>query len=197
MIDLGDSSPSGSITISNVGDLPVMFSVTGSLGRFVVTPSTATLQGGASTQLTASIDRSSLAEGDTQTTQISIQSGAQAFPVALSAGVERPPTIGPVNGAYSQCVPNQQFTIGADVAPTDESTPLSATFSVTGPGGLSATDQMSPDGGRYFGATSFAIVSSADVHGTWQWSITVTDQRGNSSSTSGTHAVPGASVNCT
>ncbi|MFK8023768.1 MAG: sigma-70 family RNA polymerase sigma factor [Ilumatobacter sp.] len=190
-IDLGASSTSGSVTLSNLGELPLDFVVTGSTGAFTVTPTSGTLAGGASTQVTASIDRSGRREGDVPGATVQVVAGDATFPIVLSASVERSPSLRNARGS-SSCFPTNDpnangITIGAQVDIVDESS-VTATLSVSGPSGQSGSSQMIPDGPTWFGAVNLTYPPNepGTVSGAWSWTIRVTDSRGNTASTSGT-----------
>ncbi len=181
VIQLGATSTSGSLTISNTGDLPVDFAVTGDTGPFVVSPTTGQLAGGTSVQLVASIDRSNLPEGNISAS-IQVSGGGVTQSVRLGAQVERPPTFSNAYG-FGFCSVDIGINVQADIA--DESGVSSAQFSVSGPLNLSGSGAMTFDSPTWYGFVSIPSPAGATPNGTWSWTVTATDTRGNVASTSG------------
>ncbi len=184
-IDLGSSASSGSITLTNTGDLPLDFSVTGNPAPFSVSPTSGTLAGGASTGVSASIDRSGLSEGSNATASVQVFGAGSTFNVNLSAtGPENPPVLRnpSVNGFCSSTV-----EISGTVSIVDASGVASASLSVSGPSGLSGSTSMSSGSNGWFGNVSVRYPPNdpASASGTWSWTITASDTRGNTASTSG------------
>lgn len=192
-IDLGSGASTGSVTISNSGELPIDFTVGGDPGPFSVSPTSGTLEGGASIQLIATLNRSAQGEG-TKTGSMQISAGGQSFNVALSARVERAPVIGGSNGggscSFSTSSGGGRVDLFGSATISDESS-VSATISFFGPGGQSASATMGPDGSTWFGATSvgYSVNSPGSVQGGWSFTISAVDARGNSASRSGSFTV--------
>lgn len=181
-IDLGQSSTSASITITNIGDLAVPYSTSNVTGPFSVNTSSGTLDGGASITLTASIDRSNLGEGSVSGS-VSVSGGTVNTTVTISASVERPPVISnvSVNGFCSAFI-----EVNASAAISDPAGVSSAAVSVSGPGGQAASAAMSNPNGDWFGFMSIPYSTPAEAAGTWGYTITATDTRGNFAQVSGT-----------
>ncbi len=189
IIDLGTGDDGAAATLTNVGELPVDFAVGGSTAPFSVSPSSGTLQPGQSAPVVFSLVRGQVAEGPVSASA-QITGDGRTQTIDLRATIARPPVIGAVNGPQSRCFifsSSQVMRITADVGPTDESPPMTASFSVSGPQGQSSSTSMVTDIGRFFGGIDIPFATRSEVLGSWSWSITVTDALGNSSSTSGTH----------
>lgn len=187
-LDLGAGSgtSSGTVTVSNVGDLPVNFTVGGSPGSFQASPGSGTLAGGASATVAVSIDRTGISEGSSPSGNLLITGGGDSFNVNLSASVERPPTLSgaSVSAFCGATAPN--LNMSAAVSISDESSISSAAVSLSGPNGLSGSTALI-ESASWFGSLQFPF--PAQVNGTWSWTITATDTRGNMASTSGSTAV--------
>lgn len=188
----GSGSSSGSIQLTNLGDLPVTFGVSGDTGAFTVSPQSGTISGGQSVSITASIDRSGLAEGSDPTASFVVSGNdASIYTVSVSAQVDRPPVI---SGASASSFCSTTFAgISGSASVSDESS-VAVSFFASGPNGQSESDEMSRDGGTWFGAVDFSFAGPnfddpSLVNGTWSWSITATDARGNIASTSGSTTV--------
>ncbi len=190
----GSGASSGSVPLSNPGQLPVTYSVSGITGPFSVSPQSGVLNGGESTSITASIDRTGLREGSGPSGSFTISgSDGSSATIAMSAQVDRSPVI---SGASASGFCNQAPTgatsvgISASAGIFDESN-VSANLSVSGPRGQSAGGSLSRDGGTWYGSTNVAYPPNepATVSGTWSWSIVATDARGNNASASGTFNV--------
>lgn len=166
------------------------FTITGGAAPFSVSPTSGTLAGGQSQQVNATIDRGGIPEGQQQTRSLQISGGGETFPLELRGSAERPPVISASTPGFFRSGPFGagcvlQFFSTADI--TDESPPVSAVFSMSGPSGQSSSVAMTPPTsvGPYTGSVQFIFVSAADVNGSWSWSVSATDARGNSSSASG------------
>lgn len=195
LINLGSSSNSGSVTVTNTGGQPVSFTVTGASPPFSVTPTSGTLNPGEGRQIVASVDRVSLPEGQNQFQNVQVTGGGQSLPLDLQATVERPPNLsasapsvfkqGPFGAG---CV--LSFSQLANIS--DETPPISATFALSGgPVGQSGSTSMAPPSsvGPFTGLLQFAFITGSEVNGTWSWSVAATDARGNTSNTGGSVTV--------
>ena len=165
-----------------------------SAAPFALSPAAGTLAPGSSTPISISLDRSNLAEGSGPSASVTFSGdGGQSLPVALSARVDRPPVISGLDGPNVVC---QRAVFGAGAVTywesnvaatiTDESGGT-ATLTITGPGGRSGSSSA-PFGVPWFGSASNlpdgdTIATSAS--GTWNWTITATDSRSNTSTMSG------------
>ncbi|MEM9039983.1 MAG: sigma-70 family RNA polymerase sigma factor [Actinomycetota bacterium] len=191
-LDLGGGAgtSSASVTLSNVGGQPIAWAVSGPPAPFGLSSTGGEIAPGASVQLTATIDRAALGEGDYAST-VQVVGPLGPIPLTMSAAVDRGPTFAGavVNSRCANFGASPVLTIGFQVAISDESDITSASWSVSGgPAGQSGSDALAPDG-DWFGAVGFPYVNIEDVNGTWSWSATATDARGNSSTISGTHTV--------
>lgn len=188
----GSGSSFGSIALSNSGELPVTYSVSGDTGSFAVSPTSGTVNGGGSESINVSIDRTGVREGSGPSGNITITgSDGSSFPVALTAQVERPPVISGA-GASSYC--STTFAGISGSAGISDETAVSASFFASGPNGQSVSDGMSQDGGTWYGAVDFQFAGPnfddpSLVNGTWSWSISATDARGNTTTASGSTTV--------
>ena len=188
-IDLGSSATSGSVTVTNTGDLPLDFTVVGNPAPFSVSPSSGTLAGGASAAITASINRSGLSEGSAPSASVQVFGAGSTFNVNLSAsGPEDPPVFRnpSVSGFCSAAV-----EISATVSIADASGVGSATLSVSGPGGQSGSTSLASGSNGWFGNVSvnYEVNNPTSASGSWSWTITASDTRGNPASTSGTVSI--------
>lgn len=191
LINLGSDSNSGSVTVSNTGGQPIDYTVAGATAPFTVSPTSGTLRPGETQQIVASIDRSGLPEGQTQFRNVQVSGGGQSFPLDLQASVERPPSLSASTPSVFSSGPFGAgcvlyFSGLADIS--DESPPITASFAVSGgPLGQSGSTALSPPTsvGPWSGTIQIGYVSSSEVNGTWSWSMTATDSRGNTSNTGG------------
>jgi len=169
-----------------------------SAAPFALSPASGTLAPGASTPMTVSLDRANLAEGSSPAAVVTFSGDAgQSVPLSVTASVDRPPTISNLDGPSVVC---QRATFGAATVTfwesnvsatiTDESGGT-ATFTITGPGGRSGSSSA-PFDSSWFGMANNlpdgdTIATSAN--GTWNWTISATDNRSNTSTTSGSLSV--------
>jgi len=191
LIDLGTTSPSGTTILTNIGDFAVTFQVTGDGTPFTVTPTSGVLQPGQSVSIVASLDRSSMREGD-HAASVQVSGDGTARGVTLRARTDRPPVIGTVNGPSHGCATfaaGQRLFISASAPIADETGPIAATFSVSGPNNRAGSTTMGFDAGVHNGVVIFDLGPSDSPAGTWSWSISATDGRGNSASTSGSFQI--------
>ncbi|MEM1333881.1 MAG: sigma-70 family RNA polymerase sigma factor [Actinomycetota bacterium] len=188
-IDLGTSASSGSSRLTNVGDLPVSWQVTGDPGPFGVSPVGGTLAGGESVDVVATLMRGQVGEG-TQSATMQVSGDGTTRPLALRATIERAPSFGTpdIQGVCITFSSSQQVVVGGNVTVTDETPPLSVTLSVSS-SARSGSTAMSLVGGRYEGALQWTFGAAESVPSTWSWTITATDGRGNSDSRSGSITV--------
>lgn len=197
-VGLGGAS-TGPFTLSNPGGQPVRWNASGA-EPFVVSPAAGSLAPGSSMPITISIDRSNLAEGSGPSATVTFSGvGGQAVLLAVSASVDRPPTISNINASDVSCVRYVlgsgtqtlwEFFISAAIADESGGT---ATFTISGPGGRSGSGSA-PFGPSWSGsANNFpnGDMLGTSPSGTWNWTVIATDSRGNSSSTSGS-----SSANC-
>jgi len=171
VVDLGATSPSATVTVTNTGETPVTWGISGSSGVFSLSASPGTLAPGAQSTIVVSIDRSVLKEGDyTATVDITGRGGA---PLTMLASLDEAPVIGGLKLAPNP--PTATFEALLSTFITDASG-VSASVSWTG----SSTGSATLSGGR--GGYSARITFASQ--GTHVLTVTATDSRGNSSSSS-------------
>jgi hypothetical protein len=192
MVNLGGSTPSTVFTLSNPGGQPVAWTLAGSPAPFTVSPQSGTLAPGASAGLTVALDRANLAEGTTSNATVMINGdNGQSIPLVIAAGVERPPTISGAN--VNQFCNSLDLTLSVQATIFDESAISNATLSLSGPNSNAGNTAMSPSGfsgnSSYSGSMVFFFNDVDDVNGSWTWSISATDSRGNTASSSGSFTV--------
>jgi RNA polymerase sigma factor (sigma-70 family) len=187
-LDLGAGSgtSSGTVAVSNLGDLPVNFTVGGAPGSFQASPGSGTLAGGATATVAVSIDRANISEGSAPSGNLLITGGGDSFNVNLSASVERPPTLSGANVSAFCGATAPNLDMSAAVSINDESSISSAIVSLSGPNGLSGSTALI-ESASWSGSLQFPF--PAQVNGTWSWTFTATDNRGNTASTGGSTAV--------
>ena len=169
-----------------------------SAAPFALSPASGTLAPGASTPMTVSLDRANLAEGSSPAAVVTFSGDAgQSVPLSVTASVDRPPTISNLDGPNFACqrtsfaaatVTFWESNVSATI--TDESGGT-ATFTITGPGGRSGSSSA-PFDSSWFGMaanTPDGDVVPTSAEGTWNWTISATDNRSNTSTTSGSLSV--------
>lgn len=159
----------------------------GDAAPFVVTPTSGLLQPGQAVAITASLDRASIGGGD-PAASVEVSGDGSARTVTLRARIERPPVIGPNHGCVNFAAGTSLF-IDASAAIADETPPISATFSAVGSNGLGGSAAMSFDVGTYFGLITLDLDPNDSAMGSWSWTISASDSRGNTASTSGSFQI--------
>jgi hypothetical protein len=185
-VDLGAGGRAATVRVSATGTASLTWSASPLPSGWTVTPSSGTVQGGDSTTVTVSFDRTGRAEGDVDATlTLTSPSGSARIPV--SASVEHPPAIARVAAvpaavqAVSAACRGQQSVLR--VAVTDESR-ISGTVTWSADGTRAVTGQAAPlPGGLSATVGPFRRVGAATV------TVTVTDARGNRSTRSATLTV--------
>jgi RNA polymerase sigma factor (sigma-70 family) len=187
-VDLGASTGSRTVTLTNQGGQPVTFVV--KVGApFAVTPAGGGLAPGKSMALTVSVDRSPpTAEGSigTTATLVPVDAGVASASMSLLATIERPPVVvvdRPPESGYCPLRVNS-ITVAVLVTVTDESPPLAVVFRVTDPNGASYQTGMKPAGSSWSGSLSLP-----PIPGSWAWTVEATDARRNVGSQGGKFAV--------
>jgi RNA polymerase sigma factor (sigma-70 family) len=186
-IDLGASTRSRTVTLSNLGGQPVTF-VANVGTRFAVVPAGGALAPGQSMALTVSVDRSlPVAEGPigATATLVPVEAGVASASMTLFAIVERPPVVvvdGPPSAGY--CPRVNAITVSVRALVTDESSPLRVVLRAVEPGGKRFEAAMSQDGERWYGSLQLP-----PIPGAWQWTVEATDARGNVGSQGGNFRV--------
>ncbi len=192
VIDLGESGSSGTLTLSNPGGQAVDWSVVGGAGSpFAWSTRSGTLAPGASTPVMVSLDRTGLPEGPITTSFSVLGSPSGSAPVQVRARVERPPKITITRGPRSlSCPSSTRDIVIADVS--DESSIASVELRWSGPG--------SPGGAAMTGidpTTWEGDLAPDQVDGTWTYTVSATDSRGNTASVSRSVVVSGCTTTTT
>lgn len=189
LIDLGSSASSGSVSVTNTGGQPVSFTVTGSPGAFGLAPTAGELAGRQSRPITATIDRGSLKEGEAQSTTVRVSGGGQTFLLTLRAIVERAPETKPIIRPACRSI---DVAFDATASIVDESGVANATLTMAGPA-ETASSRLESSESNWSGVVAIMYPGGPNdpdsANGTWTWTISATDTRGNTGSTSGSLAV--------
>ncbi len=181
-VDLGATVGSGDITIENIGDAPMPFTVVGNgVAPFVFSPASGEIAPGGSTSVRVSLDRTGQAEGDLAR-DLSVRTEVGSEVVLLRASVEHPPVVTLVRALRSVTC-NASPTVSVTVA--DESTIRGVVATWIGPG-PTGTSAMTERSGGWIGR-----VGPLTVNGTWAYTVTATDVRGNVGSLTGIVIVTG------
>lgn len=161
--------------MSNVGGQPLDWLITGDPGPFAISASRGTLAAGASTAVTIALDRSALAEGDLARSMAVVTSLGSSTGLRILGAVEHAPVVTIASATSSLVCP---FSTGAPmrVTVTDESAIGSVVLSWTGPGAPGGVSMRLGAGGWS------GRVTPEPVNGTWTWTATATDARGNTGS---------------
>ncbi len=192
VIDLGESASSGTLTLSNPGGKAVDWSLTGGTGSpFAWATRSGTLAAGASTPVMVSVDRTGLPEGSL-TASFTVSGGPSgSAPLQVRARVEHPPQITITRGPRSlSCPSSTRDIVVADVS--DESPIASVELRWSGPGspGGAAMTSIGP-------STWEGDLAPEPLDGTWTYTVSATDSRGNTASVSRSVVVSGCSTTTT
>lgn len=186
-LSLGDSTPSGSVTIRNDGGSAVGWSAAMAQAGFAVSPASGSLAAGAERVLTVSVDRPALAEGG-HTAQLVITSVGGGGSATVTATVERDPVISslartpPVVRTSTTC----GTTLVAVVVGASDESGIDLVEVVWSYDGLFATrTPLTPNGA----GTTFTGQVGSFAAGTRTLTAVVTDTRGNTTQQSTTVTV--------
>ncbi len=184
-IDLGATATGATLTLSNTGGRSIDWSISGGAAPFSVGATGGSLAPGASAAVSIGVDRTGLAEGDIST-QFAVASSSGVGPTALTvrASTERAPELSITTApSFVACPIGIGQPVQASVS--DESALASVTLSWSGPGAPGSA-AMSLRTGNWFGR----LVPEA-VNGAWTLTVTATDVRGNTATTTRPFVVGG------
>jgi hypothetical protein len=178
LLDLGIEGTAGSIVIGNSGGQPLDWVASSDNG--LVTPTAnGTLGPGQQTEVTISVSRNGLIEGDYEAT-VSVLGAGKAIPIAVRWRVDRAPvvhvTLDPPGLADAASCPAKAKdltgTISASVI--DESSVASVVMAWSGPGHGDSSPMTAGEPGTWS-----APVGPLVGPGSWTVVVTATDARGN------------------
>ncbi len=178
-IDLGATKGSQAIDLFNPGQLPITWNVQGNAAPFTLTSTGGTLAAGQHLTLTVALNRTGHPEGDLASI-ITVSGGGVSRQVKLRAAVEHPPSV-TIDAPQPQlgCI-NVDYDTWVTITFFDES-PIAEPITLTWSGPRTGSTTMSIDGDQAFGPihTEYQV-------GTFTFTVTVTDARGNSTTVTGT-----------
>jgi len=169
LIDLGATRTSRTLDLFNPGGQPIEFVVHGSQDPFTISTGGGTLLPGQHLTFTAALNRSGLPEGNLERTLSVVDANGASATIVLRASVEHPPVVNLTGPSGKVCFTTQ--LVSGSI--TDESalqTPIMLTWDGPTPGSY----QMFEYRGTWTGYIGI------NKPGTYTWSVTVTDVRGNS-----------------
>jgi hypothetical protein len=139
--------------------------------------------------ITIGFDRTGLPEGDTRTSAVSFEGNSgQTVGLTITGGVERPPVFRNPQMTNPFCSTLMEFFVTASII--DDSLPLDVSVTVVGQAGQSGGGDLFPSDRVGGHSAMVSIVNTSgdldDVIGTWSFTISATDTRGNSRNASGT-----------
>ena len=187
VVDLGANAAFGTLTLANSGGSPLQWSIgdDGGAGPFSWSSLAGLLAPGASVELSVTVDRSALPEGAVRRRFTARGGSGAAQPVEVRATVERPPVVTIARAvATLRCPWSVAPTVAAVVE--DESAVEGVTLRWQGPG-VPGSAPMTPSGPGQWRGT----LGVARVDGTWTYTVTAVDSRGNAGSASGSVVVSG------
>jgi hypothetical protein len=184
-VDLGPTSTGATVSLANAGGRPIDWSISGDAAPFIVGTPGGTLAPGATVDVPIGVDRSGLGEGDlTRQLAVASSSGIGSSTLTLLASVERPPDVSITDApSFVSCPIGIGQPVRATVA--DESPVASVILTWSGPGDPGSAS-MALRAGSWFAR----LVPEA-VNGSWTLTVTATDTRGNTTSTSRPFVVGG------
>ena len=190
LVDLGATTPSGAITLTNTGGSPLQWSLAGDGGPSPFTWSSlaGSLPPGSSVDLSVSIDRSAAPEGAVRRQFTARGESGAAHSVEVRATIERAPVVTIVRAITTLRCP---WSVAPTVAATveDESVVQGVTLRWQGPGAPGGAPMTETGPGQWRGTLDLPR-----VNGTWTWTVTAVDSRGNQGTASGTVVVSGCSA---
>lgn len=184
-VAVGTGSKAG-LELRNTGGRPVTWSITDALAPFVLSASSGQLAPGQSMTVQVGIDRTGLPEGQVEVRFQVRSSALGGGGVLATAGVDRAPQVGLL--APPPTLLTCPWSVGPMVAVTvlDESPVTDVRLAWAGPGASGGTPLTKGSTGAWTGRLGVSAVV-----GSWTWTITATDARGNTGTASGTTLVRG------
>ena len=177
VIDLGATDVSGGVVLANGGGSAIEWALEAG-EPFTWSDTTGQLDPGDAAQVTVSLDRSQLPEGDIEAVA-SIGGDGGSGDVVVLARVERPPLIDIVRAPTTlPCRTSVVPVVAAAI--DDESELVDVTLEWSGPGDDGEND-MTTDGNQGW----IGRLELDPVPGTWNYAVTATDARGNSATATG------------
>ncbi len=180
IVDLGASATSRALDLHNPGEQPITFSVDGNPAPFVLTATGGTIEPGQHFTLTVALNRSGRPEGAVAANVTIRGSDGSSYAVKLRARVERPPVVS--IDEPSGCV-GWSGVVYVSVTFSDES-PIAEPITLAWNGPFNGSTTMVIDDSQAFGD----IITTYQV-GTYTFTVTVTDVRGNSTTVSGSFQI--------
>lgn len=173
-IALGKSASSSAFTLTNSGGSPVEYRLTSDAGWLSASPTSGTLEAGASAQISVRANRGSVDEGKS-TGNIGVSWDTGSARVAVSLTEENDPKVGkPTIPTDPSC------NVPVSVTVSDESGLRSVVISWSGVGSGKKSMSDKP------GSTWTATIGQFSVGGSVKMTVTAVDKRGNSASSSRT-----------
>jgi len=176
-IDLGATKGSQAIDLFNPGQLPVNWTMQGSAAPFTLTSTGGTLAPGQHHTLTIALNRTGRPEGDLAAI-VTISGGGTSRQVKLRARVEHAPVV-TIDAPTASCV-YVAYDTYVTISFSDES-PIAEPIVLAWSGPRTGSMTMAIDDSQAFGSihTEYQV-------GTFTFTVTVTDARGNSTTVTGT-----------
>jgi hypothetical protein len=177
-LDLGVNGTAGSIVIGNSGGQPMDW-VTSSDNALVVATAGGTLGPGQQTDVTITVSRDGLIEGDYEAT-VAVLGAGSGIPITVHWRVDRPPvvhvSIDPTGLSDAATCPAKKKNLTGTVtaAVIDESAGASAVMTWSGPGNGGAAPLTAAEPGSWT-----APIGPLVGPGSWTVVVTATDARGN------------------
>lgn len=187
ILDLGANVTSATLTLTNTGGSPLQWSIAddGGAGPFSWSSLAGSLSPRTSLDLSVAVDRSTVPEGTVSRRFTARGGSAAGQPVEVRAAVERLPVVTIVRAVTTlRCPWSASPTVAALVE--DESAVGEATLSWQGPAAPGRAPMTSTGPGQWRGT-----LGVPRVNGTWTWTVTAVDVRGNPGSSSGSVEVSG------
>ncbi|MCB0969372.1 MAG: hypothetical protein KDB37_21260, partial [Ilumatobacter sp.] len=202
-VDLGHTSTSATITLSNPGGAPLGWTATagpstfrGVASPFAIAPAGGQLAPGASVEVTVSVDRAWPTEG-AAARSFTFAAPGTAARLDVVATIGRAPALRVAAPPSRVCQKAQVSTVAWTAYATDESQPVDVTLTVVPPNGAAVESPMAPDAGAFF--ASFDLDrdrNGVPDLGVFAWTVTATDPHGFAKTSSGTVSVGQDRTHC-
>lgn len=177
IVDLGANATSRALDLHNPGQLPVTFAVDGNPAPFVLTATGGTIEPGQHFTLTIALNRGGRPEGAVAADITIRGNDGSSYPVKLRARVERAPVV--TIDEPSGCVAWTTQYVDVIITFSDES-PIAEPIALEWSGPTNGSTALVIDDNQAFGG----IMTNYQI-GTFTFTVTVTDVRGNSTTVSG------------